>query len=168
MQKMTSKVLLTLSAMLSLGACHDRSATKIYSDDGDEINLVRVELFDSPVTEALLNRAGAETSKILSEASGSYKIIFHLNDDSETELFALEWSDQKIAKINWETIEDWESLGTADGGEFLSMNGSRPIAQFCGQSIESGLFGPNGSNRGYHEDFCRLMTSNSLPWDKVN
>lgn len=83
-------------------------------------------------------------------------------------LFTLTWNTEKANRTDWASLDDWAVLNEADSGRFLTVEGSRPVSAFCGNGIKAGMFGPAGTNPGYFEGYCRLMTSNSLPWAQVD
>jgi len=120
--------------------------------------------------EGMLLDAAAKTRKALADLGKVDRpVTIHYRDtQGETGLFSLTWNAEQANRTDWDSLDDWTVLNEAETGRFLTVQGSRPIASFCGNGIETGMFGPAGTNPGYFEGFCRLMTSNSLPWAQVD
>ncbi len=117
-------------------------------------------------TEGMLLHAAREARDALADMGNVTEPVtveFYSQDDGAG-LFALTWSPESVSRTNWERLDDWEVLSGAQEGRFLTVAGSTPVAAFCGDGIKSRMFGPSGTNPGYFEGFCRLLTSNSLPW----
>jgi hypothetical protein len=155
-----------LAMLASVSACGDSQDIRgpTASDNGDS-GLIRIEV-RTQTTEGMLLHAAEETRTAMSElgnVSEPVTLEFYSKDDGAG-LFALTWSPAVASGTGWKRVEVWEALNGAQEGRFLSGAGSRPVAAFCGSGIKEGMFGPRGTNPGYFEGFCRLLTSNSLPW----